>query len=246
MSGVPEADLIGHEERVRSQIAAAHAVDLRVVDDLLICMLRGFLTLGAFATTRENRLELAWLLLTTRSFNSLRCAAWCTESGYYSQALTLARSAMEDHLTALDCESHPETLAALLDGKGVLGRGSMTFAAMASRVSPTFEKSWAYNYGKLSEYAAHTRRTAVTHLIEPGSLMLRLGAYYDADLVVGTVDAALHGLLGIADLLPKVLEGRARTWQEECLGSLQAATEWKANVKGAIESADSGGGEGRA
>ena len=246
MSGVPEGNLTGDEDGVRSQIATAHVADLQVVYDLFSCVERGFQALGAFTKTPDKRLELARLLLVTRSFNSLRCAIWCTESGYYSQALALVRSVMEDHVTALDCDSQEETLAALLDGKGELGRGSLAFADMARRVSPTFENSWKYNYGKLSEYAAHPRRAAITHLLEPGTQVLRLGAYYDADFVVGTVDAVLHGLIGVAELLPKVLGDRAEAWQEECIGPLRAASEWKTNLRATIESDESGGGEGRA
>ena len=113
-----------------------------------------------------NDLQYAWLLLATRSTNSLRCALMLLESGYYSQSLTLVRSAMEDNLTALDCEGHEPTLKALLEGEGDLGKGDLTFTRMAQRVSDKFAEDWKYNYGKLSEYAAHARHISVTHLVD--------------------------------------------------------------------------------
>ena len=231
MEPVPEQDLDGHEKSMRAAIAEAHPAELQLVSSLVECILRGFLTMGTFTKSPSNRLQLGWLLLATRSFNSLRSAWLLLAGGYYSQALLLVRSAMEDNLTALDCEGHPETLASLLDAKGELGRGQLRFTAMADRVSATFSAEWRYNYGKLSDYAAHARHNSVRYLIDPDTQVLRLGAYYDRDLVDGTVDALLYAGIGTADLVAKILGDRAEPWQIECFDALLKAKNWRDATK---------------
>ena len=78
--------------------------------------------------------------------------------GYYSQTLTLVRSASEDVLTALDCEKDAATLEAILEDTAErLGKGKLTYTEMAKRQGDKFYKAWEYNYGVLSEYAAQCK-----------------------------------------------------------------------------------------
>jgi len=136
-----------------------HSSELRLAEDLLTACLQGFTSLGSFTPTADNRVQHAQLLLATRAFNSVRwCAYDLLQMGYYTQALTLIRSAMEDYLTALDCEKCEATVEAILDGKTELGRGKLTYTEMAKRQSEKFQKAWKHNYGGLSEYAAHAQR----------------------------------------------------------------------------------------
>ena len=106
-----------NEIDVATQIRMTHGRELEVVDAALGQILQG---LDAFAYVKQrpdSRLGNAQMFLAVRSFNSLHTARQLLERGYYQQASTLVRMAMEDQLVAEDAETHPPTLDALLDAK---------------------------------------------------------------------------------------------------------------------------------
>jgi hypothetical protein len=163
-----------NENDVASQIRMNHGRELEVVDAALDQILQG---LDAFAYVKQrpdSRLEDAQMFLAVRSFNSLHIARQLLEHGYYQQASALVRMAMEDQLVAEDAETHPPTLDALLDDKGSISSGDLTYGKMAERISPEAKKAWDEKYGDLSERAAHPRRlTAISHI---GSLQAQRAA----------------------------------------------------------------------
>ena len=147
-----------NENDVASQIRMNHGRELEVVDAALDQILQG---LDAFAYVKQrpdSRLEDAQMFLAVRSFNSLHIARQLLERGYYQQASALVRMAMEDQLVAEDAETHPPTLDALLDDKGSISSGDLTYSKMAERISREAKKAWDEKYGDLSERAAHPRR----------------------------------------------------------------------------------------
>ena len=99
-----------NENDVAIQIRVNHGHDLEVVDVALDQILQG---LDAFAYVKQrpdSRLEDTQMFLAVRSFNSLHTARQLLERGYYQQASTLIRMAMEDQLVVEDAETHPPTL----------------------------------------------------------------------------------------------------------------------------------------
>ena len=155
------------------------------------------------------------LFLATRSFNSLRIAVQTVERGNYQQALTLVRIAMEDQLVANDVENNPPTLAALLDGEGRLGRGDLTFARMAERLSPKAKEVWDYDYGWVSKSAAHPRLESMQGLttIGPGKqITLRPGGYYDEVEVDNVLYHLLRELVQLMTQIAKVTACAGIDW----------------------------------
>ena len=164
-----------NEIDVATQIRMTHGRELEVVDAALGQILQG---LDAFAYVKQrpdSRLENAQMFLAVRSFNSLHTARQLLERGYYQQASTLVRMAMEDQLVAEDAETHPPTLDALLDAKGSISSGDLSYGKMAERISPEAKKAWDEKYGDLSARAAHPRRlsllmlTTVRRTVHPGA-----------------------------------------------------------------------------
>ena len=150
-----------NENDVASQIRMNHGRELEVVDAALDQILQG---LDAFAYVKQrpdSRLEDAQMFLAVRSFNSLHVARQLLEHGYYQQASALVRMAMEDQLVAEDAETHPPTLDVLLDDKGSISSGDLTYGKMAERISPEAKKAWDEKYGDLSERAAHPRHLSL-------------------------------------------------------------------------------------
>ena len=142
-----------------------------------------------------------------RSFNSLRMARQTLELGYFQQAMTLVRMAMEDQLVAEDIEHHPPTLAALLDGEGKLGRGNLALGQMAKRLSPKAKVAWDRAYGMVSEYSAHPRHMSLRGLISSnpyGQFTLRPGGHYDKVEVNAVLFYALSSLIHVMTATAKV------------------------------------------
>ena len=167
-----------NEKDVATQIRMNHRRELEVVDSALDQVLQG---LDAFAYVKQrpdSRLEDAQMLLAVRSFNSLHTARQLLEVGYYQQASTLVRMTMEDQLVAEDAETHPPTLDALLDAKGSISSGDLTYGKMAERISPESKKAWDEKYGDLSARAAHPRRLSLLTLTTVGRTV-RPGGHYD-------------------------------------------------------------------
>ena len=163
-----------NENDVAAQIRMKHGRELEVVDAALDHILRGLDHFAHVKGRPDSRLEDAQMFLAVRSFNSLHIARQVLERGYYQQASTLIRMAMEDQLVAEDAETHPPTLDALLEGKGSISKGNLTYGKMAERISPEAKKTWDDRYGDLSARAAHPRPlsllalTTVRRTVRPG------------------------------------------------------------------------------
>ena len=126
------------DAEVKKLTSTQHKVELKLAENLLTSFLKGFGRLGSFTRTKNNDLQYAWLLLTTRSFNSLCSAYALLQQGYYDQAIMLIRSVEEDWLTATDCEKNSETLKAVFQRGSQLGKGQLSYAEMAKRISAEF------------------------------------------------------------------------------------------------------------
>ena len=174
-----------NENGVASQIQMNHCRELEVVDAALDQILQG---LDAFAYEKQrpdSRLEDAQMFLAVRSFNSLHVARQLLERGYYQQASALVRMVMEDQLVAEDAETHAPTLDALLNDKGSISSGDLTYGKMAERISPEAKKAWDEKYGDLSERAAHPRRRSLLALTTVRRTV-RPGAHYNEVQVMAT------------------------------------------------------------
>ena len=128
--------------------------------------------------TEDNKLQRVWLALTTSAFHSLRIGYDALESGCYSQCFTLTRVALEDWLVAVDCQSHSETIEALLDSK----RRFPAFKRMAKRLPEELKVHWEEigdnegNYGFLSTFA-HPRQRALQATVNFSGTILIVPEY---------------------------------------------------------------------
>lgn len=210
------------EAQVKAITAAKHMKEIKLVEKLINHYLAGFRALGKFTLNEDNELEYAWLLLTTRSFNSLRCAYDLLLKGYYSQAVMLICSVFEDWLIAKDCEKNQKTLDALLRGDDVFWKQEFHYSEMAKRQSEKFPEIWRGIYGTLSTIA-HARQRALMILVDPETRELRLGSHYDNDLFLATYQSLLTAASIIPELLYKLLGDHATQWWTETLPTLQVA-----------------------
>ena len=206
------------EIKVKKTTIANKKAELDTIENLLNQYLAGFRLLHEFKTGEVQRLELAWLLLVVRGFNSLRCAYDLLQKGYYSQAVILIRAADEDYLTCRHCEISQETVEALLAGKSRISK----FRKMAKDISPEFCQSWDTNYGQLSEIA-HPRQLAMGMTAKWDENWLNLGGDYVENHFIATCHALLRSAVGMVEFLIKLLGDSAPQWEKESLPAFQEA-----------------------
>ena len=212
------------DDETASTILERHTRELRAGEAALDAIIRGLTEFGPENRHRDDDLESARLLLATRTFNSLRAAFQVLERGYYQQAMALVRMAMEDRLVSLDIEHYPTTLAALLDGEGKLGRGNLTFAKMAERVSAKSKEVWVDDYGILSEHGTHTRLNSLRGLVvvgPDGQQVIQPGGYYDETWVNVVLYYALRELVQVFATIAKVTAFAGIDWVTSAMPTLE-------------------------
>lgn len=208
------------EAQVKKHSASRHQEELSLIKRLLNAYLDGFRRLDSFTPSDVNQLEYAWLLLTTRSFNSMRCAYDLLQRGYYSQAITLIRSVNEDWLTCNDCRNNQATLDALLkDGK------MPRFVEMKDRLEEPLKQQWWDIHGEESQFA-HARLRALKVLIDPETHMLALGGHYDRDLFIASCYSLLPATVRMTEFLALVLGSKSELWAKRSLPIIQEAKTW--------------------
>ena len=215
------------EDEVASTILANHARELAVVDDALNQIIIGFNDFSSRKGKPDNPLESARIFLAIRSFNSLRTARQTLERGYYQQAMTLVRMAMEDQLVAEDAETHTPTLDALLDGKGKISRGNLALTKMAERISPKAKEAWDSDYRFASEYAAHPRERSLRGLISTGpegQINLQAGSHYDEVEVNAVLYYLLRELVLVMNTTAKLTAGAGSDWADRSTRLLRDVT----------------------
>ena len=219
-----ETSYIGKIQRLEKQIASDirtnHSQELKVVDAALDQILSGLSDFGLLKQKSNDRLESARLFLATRSFNSLWTARQTLVRGYFQQALTLVRMAMEDNLVVDDAEIHPPTLDALLGDEGRIGRGKFTLGQMAERLGPMGKIVWDEHYGKVSEYAAHPRTMSLRSLNSidsDGHLILRPGGRYDEAEVEAVLWLLLSEMMKVMKTVAQLTMPLGSDWVERVM-----------------------------
>ena len=204
------------ENRFASIIWAKHSRELNAIDAALAQLFAGFEEFRSRKGTLDQRLETARLILVARSFNSLLCAKRTLERGYSTQALALARMAMEDQLVAEDIEIEPATLDALLLGKGEIGIGDLHFTNLADRLPKDEIGLWKNDYRIASRYGTHPGHKSGQWLISPaqdGQRFLGMGSFFYDERDVNTVlYFLLFQLVKVMWTLRKVTEQVGSDW----------------------------------
>ena len=202
-----------NENDVVSQIRRNLGRELEVVDTVLDQILQGLDDFAYFKQRPDSRLEEARMFLAVRSFNSLYIARQVLERGYHQQASTLVRMVMEDQLVAEDAQNHPATLDALLDGKGSISSGDLTYGKMAERISPEAKEAWDEKYGDLSARAAHPRTKSLLALRTVQGT-LRPGGHYDEVQVKATFLYLLEQLGEVLSTVEHLTVNAGSPWVE--------------------------------
>ena len=126
------------EQIVVSQTLNDFTVVEETMHKVLDAYINGFGLLGKLRATVTTEQERVWSLLIINTFKSLRWAYYLALRGYYEQAFTLTRSALENWLVCMDCDNNPETVLAYLDKS----KQFPTIRTMANRLPEELRNEW--------------------------------------------------------------------------------------------------------
>lgn len=197
------------EQRVKERSWRECEGQLGVVVSLLNCLSDGFKLLSSFAY--EKNKQTVQLLYLCRSFNSLRSSYELAQIGYYSQAVMLLRSVLEDLLVCYRCERDPNMVKRLLEGR----EERFNFGDMAKSQGVKFANWWNTTYSDLSLFT-HPRSPGLRILVSPVEHALRLGPGFDRDLLLANVYFQLEILIRLLRLFSPILRSKdeniAKKW----------------------------------
>lgn len=194
------------EEQVRVESLRLEPPTLGAIELLLNNYLTGFGEFGRFTRTDFNRREQVWLLLTLRTFHSLRWAYHLLMTGYYSQSLTLIRTAAEDWLYCEDSKEHEETIRFLLDHEG----NTPQFKTMSDRLGSDLKEAWQGPPGEEGSYSllssfSHPNYRGMAVLFDQEKQMLRVGPCYDESMFLVAANYLIFRLIKSVEFLGRLV-----------------------------------------
>jgi hypothetical protein len=214
------------EEQTKTQTRRQEGKILTIIEGLLNRYSVCFEQIGQFQRTNDNTVELVWLFLTIRAFNSMRWAYCLLETGYYSQSMMLTRSAFEDWLVCEDCKTHPSTVNAILEE----GKRVPNPKTMSDRLEEPLKQKWNDEiYGFLSTFT-HPRYSGVAVLIDPETKFLRVGPAYEWKLVLVTSHYLLFALILMTEFLIRLVDPIEPSWWLETKTVVDQAQECRQEV----------------
>ena len=181
---------------------------------MLNLYLAGFGEISSFIPYEESRLQQVWFLLTVRTFKSLRTAHYLLETGYYSQAMMLIRSAAEDWLYCEDSRKREETIQ-FLDRKG----RPPNIRAMSNRLEPHLKEAWQGNDGRRGSYDllcrfTHPNYVGMATLFAQDSGLVSVGPFFDESLFVVTSNYLLLRLIRTTEFFARLVNPQSE-WLRE-------------------------------
>ncbi len=206
-----------------------HEAWFLTVETALDQVIQGLNEFGELRGMPRNDLESGRLFLAVRAFRTLRIAMNVLERAYYQQAAGLVRMSMEDMLIAEDIERHPPTLQVLLHGdatkKTGLGRGKLSYGAMAGRISSKAAEAWKAEYDSVSVYATHPRKEALTTIVtwdNKGVPHLTLNSQYDIEQLAVILELIAKQGMDLMKTVMQLLPEEESDWGKKAYPSFKA------------------------
>ena len=192
--------------KTREQTWKQEGEVLQVIEEVIDLHFSLFKTPGEVPSDEDNEKELIWLKLTTRAFHTSRLAFHALEQAYYAQCFMLARSMLEDWLTAFDCLSNHQTVEALLYSRGRVP----TFADMAGRLPDDWKVLFrgvgetGGEYGWLSTFS-HPQPRALEATADASGMVLVAPNYDEIRFALAAKDL-LQVTLPMLDFLERLAD----------------------------------------
>jgi len=195
--------------------------EVEMEEYLLNAYLTGFTRMGKFNLTESNQRDYAWLILSSRAFNTLWAGFELLEKGYYHQSAVLSKGVIEDWLTANDCEKTRKTVDAVIKGDYDLGKGEITYNEMVKRAQRTLADGGSAVIRSLGNLA-FSHRIPADKPVAMDKKFLRLGQF-DDKLFDSSYTLLLTATVNMMDVVRRVIGPGGDAWWKDLGPALEAA-----------------------
>ena len=221
--------LIAFESQVKKVTRDRHQKEIILITDILNMYINGFNLIESFTFTKDNEVESAWLLLVSRSFQSMRCALQLMLSGYYGQAISILRTVTENIFICHDCIENTKTIEAILYDKYRIpdSNEGLSFRQMAIRTRNI--KIYENDYAHQSR-VNHPTALSLGMLRDPQTNTVRVAPSYDKILFLDRCEIMVRNALMTNEFmvrfLSKLFGDRITHWEKKANQTCKDAVEW--------------------
>lgn len=219
------------EYEVRKHTRSQHKRELDLVVSVLDTFINGFSLIDPFTQSKDNEVEVAHLLLVTRSFHSMRCAMLLMQTGYYGQAIALLRTVTENWFICHDCVNNTKTIEAILYNKYRIPskKDGLTFYEIAERIGKLHVYRDEYHH---ESKITHPTALSLGMLRDPHTNEIRAAPSYDNILFLDCCELMLRNALGMFDflvgILDKISKSKINSWNVQ---PIKEATKWLTELR---------------
>lgn len=205
-----------------------HGREIEIFAGILNTFTAGFNLMGSFEIKEDNEAEYVWLLLSTRCLHSMRCSIDLMLKGYYSQAMSLVRTGIEDWFVCGNAKNQVVRDCLLRSGKRL--PSYLTLAEKMGEIGV-----YRSDYRFQSEFA-HSSRLSLRVLQNPKTNEMRIGPVYDELLFISCAESLMRVFLFMGRYLWHVLfyidQAKAKLWDKQNSQNIISASNWLKELRG--------------
>lgn len=206
-----------------------HGREIEIFSGILNTFTTAFNNMGSFDVKEDNEAEYIWLLLSTRCLHSMRCSIDLMLKGYYSQAMSLLRTGIEDWFVCGNAKNNRVVRDCLLRS----GKRLPSYSTLAEKMEET--RVYKSDYRFQSEFA-HSSRLSLRVLYNPKTNEMRIGPVYDEVLFLSCAESLMRVFLLMGRYLWHVLfyidQDKAKLWDKQNSQNIVSASNWLIELQG--------------
>ena len=107
-------NIVDQEKRTARITINNHAREIELLVKVMNVLTSAFNQISSFEYKENNDSEYMWLLLSVRCLHSIRCSTDLLIKGYYSQAMSIIRTIIEDYFICGNAQTNSDISRCLL------------------------------------------------------------------------------------------------------------------------------------
>ncbi len=200
-----------------------HAKEIEIFAGMLNTFTNGLNSIASFKINGKNEAEFVWLLLITKGLHSTRCAIDLMIKGYYSQAMSIIRTIIEDWFICGNAQGNADICKYLLHNEGK--KPSYIELATQMNAKKIYDKDYRFH----SKFT-HSSNLSLRVLTDPETHEMRVSGIYDETLFLLCAEALMRAFLLMTEYLAFLLfyvdKDKAKSWSDENIHTNTAVLKW--------------------
>ena len=223
------------ESNVTKETIQKHSKEIEIMVGLINTYISGFNLVTSF-THKEGRNDVTFALicLVMHSLHSMWCSLGLMIKGYYSQAMAIIRTSIEDWFICGDCKSNRKTLDAILYGKYRIpdSNEGLSFSKMAKLINrlKVYEQDYAYT----SKFS-HPSSLGMAILQDEKANFMRIAPTYEEILFLDCCEMWIRNSLRMTEYMESILASisteKVETWRWDVGKRVADAWNWLKDIQ---------------